>query len=46
VVFTPHVGFHTAEAITQKTDICFKNVIQFIRGNPVNIVNDVSALQR
>lgn len=39
VVFTPHIGFHTAEAIAQKTDICFENVIQFIRGNPVNIVN-------
>jgi phosphoglycerate dehydrogenase-like enzyme len=39
VIFTPHIGFHTTEAITQKTDICFENVIQFIRGNPVNIVN-------
>ena len=39
VVFTPHIGFHTAEAIAQKTDICFENVIQFVRGNPVNIVN-------
>jgi phosphoglycerate dehydrogenase-like enzyme len=39
VVFTPHIGFHTAEAIAQKTDICFENVIQFIRGKPVNIVN-------
>jgi len=39
VVFTPHIGFHTTEAITQKTDTCFENVIQFIRGNPVNIVN-------
>jgi D-3-phosphoglycerate dehydrogenase len=39
VVFTPHIGFHTTEAITQKTDICFENVIQFIAGNPVNIVN-------
>jgi D-3-phosphoglycerate dehydrogenase len=39
VVFTPHIGFHTTEAITQKADICFENVIQFIRGNPANIVN-------
>ena len=46
VVFTPHIGFHTAEAISQKTDICFENVIQFIRGNPVNIVNAVSVLTR
>jgi phosphoglycerate dehydrogenase-like enzyme len=46
VVFTPHIGFHTAEAIAKKTDICFENVIRFIRGNPVNIVNPVSALTR
>jgi phosphoglycerate dehydrogenase-like enzyme len=39
VIFTPHIGFHTTEAIRQKTDICFENVIQFIRGTPVNIVN-------
>jgi phosphoglycerate dehydrogenase-like enzyme len=46
VVFTPHLGFHTAEAIAQKTDICFENVIQFIRGNPVNIVNTGPLRQR
>jgi D-3-phosphoglycerate dehydrogenase len=46
VVFTPHIGFHTTEAITQKTDICFENVIQFIRGNPVNIVNPIPPLPR
>jgi len=39
VVFSPHIGFHTAEAIAKKTDICFENVIQFVQGNPVNIVN-------
>ncbi|MBP1720125.1 MAG: D-3-phosphoglycerate dehydrogenase [Deltaproteobacteria bacterium] len=46
IVFTPHIGFHTAEAIAQKTDICFENVIQFIRGNPANIVNAVPPLPR
>ncbi len=46
VVFTPHIGFHTAEAIAQKTDICFENVIQFVRGNPVNIVNPDPSDQR
>jgi D-3-phosphoglycerate dehydrogenase len=39
ITFTPHIGFHTAEAIAKKTEICFENVIQFIRANPVNIVN-------
>ena len=46
VVFTPHIGFHTAEAIAKKTDICFENVIQFVRGNPVNIVNPDPADRR
>jgi D-3-phosphoglycerate dehydrogenase len=46
VVFTPHIGFHTAEAIAKKTDICFENVIRFVRGNPVNIVNPDPADRR
>jgi len=46
VVFTPHIGFHTAEAIAKKTDICFENAIQYIRGNPMNIVNPDPANQR
>ncbi|MBF0531172.1 MAG: glycerate dehydrogenase [Deltaproteobacteria bacterium] len=39
VILTPHIGFNTREAILQKTDICIENIIQFLQGHPMNIVN-------
>ena len=36
-VLTPHVGFHTVEAVKRCTDICIDNVTKFLEGRPQNI---------
>jgi len=36
-VLSPHVGFHTIEAVKRCTDICVDNVKQFLEGHPRNI---------
>jgi phosphoglycerate dehydrogenase-like enzyme len=36
-ILTPHVGFHTAEAVKRCTDICIENVVRFLEGRPQNI---------
>ena len=35
VVFTPHIGFYTREAMAQLTSICVENVIRFLDGAPI-----------
>lgn len=37
VVLTPHIGFHTSEAIERCSDICIDNVAKFLEGRPQNI---------
>ena len=39
IILTPHMGFHTTEALKRKTDICLANVQAFINGHPQNVVN-------
>lgn len=39
VILTPHMGFHTLEALKRKTNICLANVQAFINGHPQNVVN-------
>jgi D-3-phosphoglycerate dehydrogenase len=36
-VLSPHVGFHTVEAIKRCTDICIDNVAKFLDGHPQNL---------
>lgn len=36
-VLTPHVGFHTLEAVKRCTDICIDNVTKYLEGRPQNI---------
>jgi D-3-phosphoglycerate dehydrogenase len=36
-VLSPHVGFHTVEAIRRCTDICIDNVLKFLEGHPQNV---------
>lgn len=36
VVLSPHVGFHTAEAVKRCADICIDNVAKFLEGHPQN----------
>lgn len=36
VVLSPHVGFHTVEAVKRCTDICIDNVAKFLEGRPQN----------
>jgi phosphoglycerate dehydrogenase-like enzyme len=36
-VLSPHVGFHTAEAVKRCTDICIDNVRKFSEGHPQNV---------
>jgi len=35
-VLSPHVGFHTVEAVKLKTDICIDNIVKFLEGRPQN----------
>lgn len=37
VVFTPHIGFYTREALTELTTGCVENVVRFLEGDPVNV---------
>jgi phosphoglycerate dehydrogenase-like enzyme len=36
-VLTPHVGFHTIEAVKRCSDICIDNVVKFLEGQPQNL---------
>ena len=36
-IFSPHVGFHTAEAAKRCTDVCIDNVVKFLEGRPQNV---------
>jgi D-3-phosphoglycerate dehydrogenase len=36
-VLSPHIGFHTVEAIKRCTDICIDNVVKFSEGHPQNL---------
>lgn len=36
-VLSPHVGFHTVEAVRRCTDMCVDNVLKFVEGHPQNI---------
>ena len=38
VILSPHIGFHTTEALIVVSDICVKNVLAFLRGDPINVV--------
>jgi len=35
-VLSPHLGFHTVEAVKRCTDICIENVVKFSEGHPQN----------
>jgi phosphoglycerate dehydrogenase-like enzyme len=37
IVLSPHVGFHTVEAVKRCTDICVDNVKRFVEGHPTNV---------
>lgn len=37
VVLSPHIGFHTVEAIKRCTDICIDNVAKFLEGRRQNV---------
>lgn len=37
VVFTPHIGFYTQEALGRLTAVCVENVIRYLEGDPVNV---------
>jgi phosphoglycerate dehydrogenase-like enzyme len=41
IVLTPHVGFHTSEAVERCSDICIDNVAKFLEGTPRNICASV-----
>lgn len=36
-VLSPHVGFHTVEAVKRCTDICIDNVVKFLEGHSQNL---------
>ena len=36
-VLSPHIGFHTVEAVKRCTDICIDNVVKFSEGHPQNL---------
>ena len=36
-ILTPHVGFHTIEAVKRCSDICIDNVVKFLEGRPQNL---------
>lgn len=37
VILTPHIGFHTVEAVKRCSDICIDNVVKFLEGSPQNL---------
>ena len=40
-VLSPHVGFHTVEAVKRCTDFCIDNVMKFLEGRPQNVCETV-----
>jgi len=36
-ILSPHIGFHTVEAVRRCTDICVDNVLKYLEGNPQNV---------
>ncbi len=38
VIFTPHIGFYSKEALQRILDVTIHNIIGFIDGNPSNLV--------
>lgn len=36
-VLSPHIGFHTVEAVKRCADICIDNVVKFLEGHPQNL---------
>ncbi len=38
VVFTPHIGFYSKEALQRILDTTIHNIMSFVAGNPANIV--------
>jgi len=36
-ILTPHVAFHTVEAVRRCSDICIDNVVRFLQGQPQNL---------
>ncbi|MEX2460828.1 MAG: NAD(P)-dependent oxidoreductase [Paenibacillaceae bacterium] len=39
VILSPHVGFNTKESVQTILGIAIRNIVEFIKGNPLNIVN-------
>ncbi len=39
VIFTPHTAFYSKEALTRILDTTVQNIISFINGKPINLVN-------
>lgn len=39
IVFTPHIGYNTAEAKKRQIDICIANVEAYLKGRKNNVVN-------
>jgi len=39
VILTPHIGFFTKEALKKRKQILTNNIVQFMKGNPVNVFN-------
>ncbi len=39
VIFTPHIGFYSKEALQRILDTTIHNIMSFINGNPANLVN-------
>jgi phosphoglycerate dehydrogenase-like enzyme len=40
-LLSPHVGFHTVEAVKRCTDICIDNVAGFLNGHPKNLCETI-----
>lgn len=38
VIITPHIGFNTDEAEFALSQMVAKNIVQFIQGNPQNVI--------
>jgi D-3-phosphoglycerate dehydrogenase len=41
-VLSPHIGFHTVEAVKICADICIDNVMKFLEGKPQNLCQPIS----
>ena len=42
VVFTPHIGFNSAEAVRRIDEVTVANIRAFAAGRPINVVAGVS----